>query len=1435
MLINSTTLDIGEAAYEYNGEDYSHYDDRTGADAGPEPTRFEDLPSGPPLHLPNNQRDRVSEHRRSTETAVPNTSYSLVHDVDGPHPSIPTANRETGYPESRNTTTLTREQGPSVRSTPVSNLPDPYKKVYESEANVVVTAPTGSGKTVIFELGILRMLEYDSCAKAVYMAPTKSLCSERFQDWTTKLATLGVKCIELTGDSEFSSLKDAKIANVIITTPEKWDSMTRKWFDYPKILSVLRLVCIDEVHMLCEERGSVLEVIVSRMKTLGTPLSATVPNIHDVAEWLGDSGLIGKRKETQSPKGHAETFIFGEEYRPIKLSKFVYGVARKKDQTEYQFMSILNFKLMDMIISHSSGKPTLIFCGTRKSALQAAETISKAYEKLVESNPGKLPWKVAKSSRKISDKKLASLVSQGIGIHHAGLDWQDRKHVEELFRENIIKVLCTTSTLAVGVNLPARSVIIRGTRAYKGGSASGTDGFDNYSDLDMIQMMGRAGRPQFDTEGVAVIMTAQNDKARIDDLVNSKTLLESCLHLNLTEHINSEVNIGTITSHASALRWIHNSFLSIRIRKNPQNYSIGGAAELPGDHQLEIFVDNALNLLAKDGLIEQHDGEIHPTDLGEIMSRHCLRHKTFLILVSLKPNSTTRSQLEAISNSEEFSTIRFRAGEITAYTKLNTNVELKFSLAGKINQSYQKVMLLIQAILGGIPLVELKTDNNNPQMESNMVWQHLPRICKCLVALTIAKRDVGAKSGLELLRSVNAKAWEGSPWVLRQLDQIGEKSVKRMAESNICTIDQVRKTDASRIEMVDEQLVVSFFIRKLQILDRNPPFGTRIVKQAISMPKFECTMNRISEDVTSEGIHVCVEIEVGLSDTSSPVNWKWRNTILMATVLVLTSDHQWIEFRAIQVKLLSNPKRFTVECILIKPSQNLVTHIACQQIAGIGCTMRWSPNTPRQHYPTPKAISADDAAASDVLAGINAEDLDSSSDEIVIEKHTPLLESKKAEKRIKKPQDSTRTQTEKKDQFPVSRGKKVDKNTLNQLESGSRLENGRYKCAHKCKGVCHHSCCINGMAKPPQPRKKENTNDCSTRSEDIATCPEASFNPKQTGNSSTSKITNSGGVKAGTQYFGQGGDLPEVEDIFTTNERSKRREERPGLHRGRSQSSHTFSDPDIDTMILEDQDFLDRLDRALGNGVPAGGSKSGKFNTRPSQLPKSLEEQQVNSSSVSRFLNKKKTVNDFNERAIFRQLENKKDIKGKKKLIVESSNQHLSDVDCEETRSLPEKNVFISPSLSPEIASIPQNEKKRKAGESGNEGSNTVDDVVPEKSPSPDGVDELDDDYDLSIFEPYIAREEVLAHSAPAATRQVPASRPEHNVPAYASKRAKIDAGPEAGPSIGSSSAIMRKTSTTHLAEADQLSIATGFSENEEDEIDELEDELAWVQEYLQT
>ena len=175
------------------------------------------------------------------------------------------------------------------------------------------------------ELAICRLVSVSRSNqyKIVYMAPTKSLCSERYRDWESKFASLDLRCAEMTGDTDQIQLQYVQHASIIITTPEKWDSMTRKWKDHVKLMQLVKLFLIDEVHILRDTRGAILEAVISRMKSMSTDvrflaLSATVPNSEDIAIWLG--------------KGHdhqrlpAQREIFGEEFRPVRLQKFVYGL-----------------------------------------------------------------------------------------------------------------------------------------------------------------------------------------------------------------------------------------------------------------------------------------------------------------------------------------------------------------------------------------------------------------------------------------------------------------------------------------------------------------------------------------------------------------------------------------------------------------------------------------------------------------------------------------------------------------------------------------------------------------------------------------------------------------------------------------------------------------------------------------------------------------------------------------------------------------------------------------------------------------------------------------------------------------------------------------------------------------------------------------------------
>jgi ATP-dependent DNA helicase HFM1/MER3 len=224
-----------------------------------------------------------------------------------------------------------------------------FNTIYNSDDNLVLSSPTGSGKTVIMELAICRLIS--SCTsgefKIVYQGLTKALCAERQRDWQKKFGPLGLKCSVFTGDSDTTQLHQVRDATIIVTTPEKWDSMTRNWRDHAKLMKMVKLFLIDEVHMLREERGATLEAIVSRMKSAGSgvrfiALSATVPNANDVAAWLG------RRVSQESVPALLEHF--GQEFRPVQLEKYVHGF-KSTNANSFAFDKLLDQKLETFSLS----------------------------------------------------------------------------------------------------------------------------------------------------------------------------------------------------------------------------------------------------------------------------------------------------------------------------------------------------------------------------------------------------------------------------------------------------------------------------------------------------------------------------------------------------------------------------------------------------------------------------------------------------------------------------------------------------------------------------------------------------------------------------------------------------------------------------------------------------------------------------------------------------------------------------------------------------------------------------------------------------------------------------------------------------------------------------------------------------------------------------
>lgn len=227
---------------------------------------------------------------------------------------------------------------------------------------------------------------------------------------------------------------------------------------------------------------------------------------------------------------------------------------------------------------------------------------------------------------------VATIVA-GVAFHHAGLDPVDRHTVENGYLQGDVNIICCTSTLAVGVNMPCHLVIIKNTVGWQDG------GCKEYSDLEMMQMLGRAGRPQFDDSAVAVILTRKERVKHYEKLVSESESLESCLHLNLIDHLNAEIGLGTVTDVESAVRWLAGTFLFVRLTRNPRHYKLKeGASRNDENEMLRQICEKDINMLQECGLVTTE--QLRSTHFGDAMARYYVRFETMKNLLSLKPKAT---------------------------------------------------------------------------------------------------------------------------------------------------------------------------------------------------------------------------------------------------------------------------------------------------------------------------------------------------------------------------------------------------------------------------------------------------------------------------------------------------------------------------------------------------------------------------------------------------------------------------------------------------------------------------------------------------------------------------------------------------------------------------------------------------------------------------
>jgi len=369
--------------------------------------------------------------------------------------------------------------------------------------NLVLASPTASGKTLVAELCILQhVLEHRG--KAIYLAPLRALASEKFKEFQRYSAIKKpngdhVRAGISTGDYDSADPWLGRY-DIVLCTNEKADSLLRHKAPW---MSELTLVVADEVHLLTEqERGPTLEVVLTRLTEINPniqvlALSATVRNAEEVGSWLKAGSVT-------------------TDWRPVPLREGIYhdNQVQFRDGASRAILSGTKTPSLDIALDVlSTGGQALIFTETRRSAVEMGRKASVAVKSRLSKPEEKALSTIAERILSTGEKTrlgeaLAMQVAAGAGFHHAGLAGIHRGIVEDAFRDGRIKVLAATPTLAAGVNLPARAVVISSYERYEAG-------YGRYpiSVLEYKQFCGRAGRPKYDKFGEALLIARNPDEA----------------------------------------------------------------------------------------------------------------------------------------------------------------------------------------------------------------------------------------------------------------------------------------------------------------------------------------------------------------------------------------------------------------------------------------------------------------------------------------------------------------------------------------------------------------------------------------------------------------------------------------------------------------------------------------------------------------------------------------------------------------------------------------------------------------------------------------------------------------------------------------------------------------------------------------------------------
>uniref|UniRef100_A0A915CIG8 U5 small nuclear ribonucleoprotein 200 kDa helicase n=2 Tax=Parascaris univalens TaxID=6257 RepID=A0A915CIG8_PARUN len=730
--------------------------------------------------------------------------------------------------------------------------------LYNTDQNALIGAPTGSGKTLCAELAMYRVFTRQPTKKCVYIAPLKALVRERVNDWSETLGRLmRFRTVELTGDHT-PDVRSLAAARLVITTPEKWDGITRGW-ETREYVKDVALVVIDEIHLLGVERGAVLEAIITRLKLMAskqcsdsTPvrivgLSTALANAGDVAEWLNvkDSGL----------------FNFRPNVRPIPIEVHIAGFP---GQQYCPRMALMNRPAFKAIKSYSPHKPVLVFVASRRQTRLTA----MAFVSQLVSEDDPRQWlhmdvqELEYLTQTIKDESLKLTLPFGIGMHHAGLQQHERSLVEQLFVDRKIQVLIATATLAWGINMPAHLVIVKGTEYYDGK----THKYVNFPVTDVLQMMGRAGRPQYDDSAVAVIYVQDVKKNFYKRFLYEPFPVESSMLPVLANHVNAEVHAGTITSKHQIMEYIAGTYLYRRLFANPSYYEVVEATSEALTAFLVDVVDTCVDELLQSRCItvDEEDQTISSAPLGRIASVYYLQHETVrFFAATISEHSSVEDLLRALADNPEYGEIPVRHNEDQINAQLQRYLPIKLPTECAMDSSHTKAHLLLQAHLSR---TTIPTDYVTDQRS---VLDQCVRILQAMFDVSLLSGWLSASLNVVTLLQMIMQARWHTDHPLLVLPHMTEEIIERIAQdATIPLLQNEFGVDGKQnIEVAKKRAVAK--ILDVTTLDERQAneILSALLQWPIMYPK-RCSLTRKEEEirielVQDEGRPVFIRVEAG--------------------------------------------------------------------------------------------------------------------------------------------------------------------------------------------------------------------------------------------------------------------------------------------------------------------------------------------------------------------------------------------------------------------------------------------------------------------------------------------------------------------------------------------------------------------------------------------